>query len=61
MVKASDSISGILILILFFHQRLGFPSGLVPSGFPDKMLFVFLNFNVSHAFPISFSFIPKQK
>jgi hypothetical protein len=32
------------ILILFFHRRLGLPSGLFPSGFPIKILNAFLIF-----------------
>jgi hypothetical protein len=30
------------ILILYTHLRLGFPSGLFPSGFPTNILYVFL-------------------
>ena len=28
-------------LIISFHQRLGFPSGLLPSGLPTKILYVY--------------------
>jgi len=30
------------ILILYFHLRLGLPSGLFPAGFPTKILYAFL-------------------
>jgi hypothetical protein len=39
----SLSTSWICILILSFHQRLGLPSGLLPSGLPTKLLYALLS------------------
>jgi hypothetical protein len=32
------------ILILFYHSRFGLQNGLLPSGFPIKILYAFLTF-----------------
>jgi hypothetical protein len=42
--STQSSISLRFILILSFHLRLGLPSGLFPSGFPTKILYVFLSY-----------------
>jgi len=52
--------SGRSILILFFHLRLGFTSGLLHSGFPNNILYAFLFSYVPHAFPLS-SYFQKHK
>jgi len=39
-VHTSISTSWISILILSFHLRLGLPSGLFPSGFPTKTMYM---------------------
>jgi hypothetical protein len=41
------------ILILSTHLRLGFPSGLLPSGFPNNILYAFFSPFVLNALPIS--------
>jgi hypothetical protein len=41
-----QSIPTNLILILFFYLCLGLPSCLLPSGFPTKILYVFLIFPI---------------
>ena len=43
------------ILIIYTHLRLGLPSGLFPSGFPTKNLYIPLSYPyLPHAQPISF-------
>jgi hypothetical protein len=43
------------IFVLFYHLRMGLPSGLFPSGFPTKTLYTPLLLPIAlHAPPISF-------
>ena len=52
-VKISDTISGISILILFFHLYQGLTSDLLHSGFPNKRLYALLFSYVPQASPLS--------